>query len=90
MIKSESRNKLKAIYNILGSFEYTAHRQTSLTCLLRTSRPKFLANSPGRGCYCNPLGLDSPDIFQLRAPLVSCENILTPGISADLVLAKQI
>ena len=65
-------------------------RQTSLTCLLRTSRPKFLANSPGRGCYCNPLGLDSPDIFQLRAPLVSCENILTPGISADLVLAKQI
>ena len=31
-------------------------------------------------------GLDSPDIFHLRAPLVSCENILTPAISTDFLL----
>ena len=31
-------------------------------------------------------GLDSPDIFHLRAPLVSCENILTPAISTDWLL----
>ena len=31
-------------------------------------------------------GSDSPDIFHLRAPLVSCENILTPAISTDFLL----
>ena len=31
-------------------------------------------------------GLDSPDIFHLRAPLVSCENILTPSMSQENIL----
>ena len=57
---------------------------------MKTSRPKFLAGSHPSGYYFNPLGLDSPDVFHLRAPLVSCENILTPGISTELLLAKQI
>ena len=30
-----------------------------------------------------PSVLDSPDIFNLTAPLVSCENILTPAISKE-------
>ena len=34
----------------------------------------------------NPYMLDSPDIFHLRAPLVSCENLLTPAISTDMLL----
>ena len=33
-----------------------------------------------------PSVLDSPDIFHLRAPLVSCENLLTPAISTDMLL----
>ena len=84
---------------------------------IKTNRPNFLhGNSPASGFYFNPLGLDSPDIFKLRAPLVShsqiipetfltkttrkrifisffqvsCENILTPGISSELLIAKQI
>ena len=58
---------------------------------IKINRPKFLhqGNLQG-GFYCNPLAVDSPDIFKLRAPLVSCENILTPGISAELLRAKQI
>ena len=58
---------------------------------IKINRPKFLhqGNLQG-GFYCNPLSVDSPDIFKLRAPLVSCENILTPGISAELLKAKQI
>ena len=58
---------------------------------IKLNRPKFLhqGNLQG-GFYCNPLSVDSPDIFKLRAPLVSCENILTPGISAELLKAKQI
>jgi len=32
-------------------------------------------------------GLDSPDIFHLRAPLVSCENILTPSMSQENILS---
>ena len=57
---------------------------------IKTSRPKFLTGSHlPSGLYFNPLGLDSPDVFHLRAPLVSCENILTPGISTELLLAKQ-
>ena len=31
-------------------------------------------------------GLDSPDIFHLRAPLVSCKIILTPAITTDFLL----
>ena len=27
--------------------------------------------------------IESPDIFQLRAPLVSCENLLTPALSEE-------
>lgn len=34
----------------------------------------------------SPLVLDSPDIFRLRAPIVSCENLLTPGISGEFLL----
>ena len=30
--------------------------------------------------------LESPDIFHLRAPLVSCENILTPTVSTEMFL----
>ena len=38
---------------------------------IKTNRPNFLhGNSPASGFYFNPLGLDSPDIFKLRAPLV--------------------
>ena len=96
---------------------------------IKANRPMLLhGNSPASGFYFNPLGLDSPDIFKLRAPLVShslinfdssyslkgwflwftkepylpgketfiscfqvsCENILTPGISSELLIAKQI
>ena len=58
---------------------------------IKINRPKFLhQGNLQAGFYCNPLSVDSPDIFKLRAPLVSCENILTPGISAELLRAKQI
>ena len=58
---------------------------------IKVNRPKFLhQGNLQAGFYCNPLAEASPDIFQLRAPLVSCENILTPGISEELVRAKQI
>ena len=55
---------------------------------IKANRPKFLTGNAHSGFYFNPLGLDSPDIFKLRAPLVSCENILTPGISTELLLAN--
>ena len=32
--------------------------------------------------------LDSPDIFHLRAPLVSCENILTPSMSQENIISR--
>ena len=39
---------------------------------IKANRPMLLhGNSPASGFYFNPLGLDSPDIFKLRAPLVS-------------------
>ena len=44
---------------------------------IKTNRPNFLhGNSPASGFYFNPLGLDSPDIFKLRAPLVSHSQII--------------
>lgn len=55
---------------------------------IKANRPKFLNGNNHSGFYFNPLGLDSPDVFKLRAPIVSCENILTPGISTELLLAK--
>jgi len=54
------------------------------------TRPKYLQGNIAGGLYHNPLCVDSPDIFSLRAPLVSCENILTPGISAETLRPKQI
>ena len=49
-------------------------------------RPKILVGA--QNLYFTPSVLDSPDIFHLRAPLVSCENILTPAISKDILLSK--
>lgn len=58
---------------------------------IKINRPKFLhQENLQAGFYFNPLAVDSPDIFKLRAPLVSCENILTPAISAELLRPKQI
>jgi len=63
---------------------------SSLVEKIKTGRPKFLSGNTPSGLYFNPMGLDSPDVFKLRAPIVSCENILTPGISSDQLLGKQI
>ena len=49
-------------------------------------RPKLLVK--GQNLHFHPSVLDSPDIFNLRAPLVSCENILTPTISTEMLLSS--
>eukprot|EP00092_Neocalanus_flemingeri_P009409 GFUD01010123.1.p1 GENE.GFUD01010123.1~~GFUD01010123.1.p1 ORF type:complete len:235 (-),score=60.06 GFUD01010123.1:4-708(-) len=54
--------------------------------LAEKTRPKYLVQT--RNMRFNPSVLDSPDIFHLRAPLVSCENILTPTISLEMLLDK--
>jgi hypothetical protein len=47
-------------------------------------RPTIFENP--HNFHFKPHVLDSPDIFHLRAPLVSCENLLTPAISTDMFL----
>ena len=47
-------------------------------------RPTLFENP--HNYHFKPHVLDSPDIFHLRAPLVSCENLLTPAISTDMLL----
>ena len=46
-------------------------------------RPTLFENP--HNLHFKPHVLDSPDIFHLRAPLVSCENLLTPAISTDML-----
>ena len=51
-----------------------------------TERPKIVIKPVNM--YFNPSVLNSPDIFHLRAPLVSCENILTPAMSQENIICK--
>ena len=48
------------------------------------ARPNMLIGA--QKMHFNPSVLESPDIFHLRAPIVSCENLLTPAISKELLL----
>ena len=51
------------------------------------TRPNILVGA--QNVHFTPrLRLDSPDIFHLRAPLVSCENILTTAISRETLLSN--
>ena len=52
-----------------AAFSEMLHRKVFETC-------RKIQNPPARG-------FDSPDIFHLRAPLVSCENIMTPSSSKE-------
>ena len=52
-----------------------------------SERPKIVIK-PGN-MYFNPSVLNSPDIFHLRAPLVSCENLLTPAMSQEDIISKK-
>ena len=47
-------------------------------------RPTLFENP--QNFHFKPHMLDSPDIFHSRAPLVSCENLITPLISTDMFL----
>ena len=51
-----------------------------------TERPKINIQS-GNICF-DRSGSSSPDIFHLRAPLVSCENLLTPAMSQENIISK--
>ena len=51
-----------------------------------TERPKIIIQ-PGNMCF-DRSGSNSPDIFHLRAPLVSCENLLTPAMSQENIISK--
>ena len=50
----------------------------------KKERPTLFENP--QKLHFKPSVWDSPDIFHLRAPHVSCENLLTPAISTDMLL----
>jgi alanine-alpha-ketoisovalerate/valine-pyruvate aminotransferase len=57
--------------------------------VIQNTKPKpMIVIKPGN-MYFNPSVLNSPDIFHLRAPLVSCENLLTPAMSQENIISNK-
>ena len=85
--ENENSNKVRANSILLENddiplidSEPESEKMPTLIEKIKT-RPNILVGA--HNVHFTPSVLDSPDIFHLRAPLVSCENILTPAVSKE-------